>query len=122
MLTKVNVIQIRTFQHKTERIEKEPICLVCPMISDRFNITLNAAAVNNLYISFPKPASDAFPITNPCLQNCSGGSSRILGAPEMRNFTCIFLKISQNEPKIRLLKKKRINIFNYERNFQIEIS
>ena len=48
---------------KTERPEKEPICLVCPMMSDRFNMTLNPAAVNISYISFPKPASDAFPNT-----------------------------------------------------------
>ena len=91
---------MRTFKHKTERIEKEPICLVCPMISERFNITLNAAAVNNLYISFPKPASDAFPITNPCLQNCSGGSSRILGAPEIRKFNYNFPHSSvKKDPK-----------------------
>lgn len=54
------------------------------MISERFNMILNPAAVNILYISFPNPASDAFPITKPCLQNCSGGSSRTLGAPNTR--------------------------------------
>lgn len=64
-----------------ERIEIEPICLVCPIISDRFKITVNAAAVRILYISFPKPASDAFAITNLCLQNSSGGRLRILAAP-----------------------------------------
>lgn len=68
---------------KKGRREKGPICLVCPMISDRFNMILNPAAVNILYISFPKPASDAFPNTKPCLQNCSGGSPRTLGAPEI---------------------------------------
>lgn len=55
------------------------------MISDRFNIILSVAAVKILYISFPKPASDAFPITKPCLQNCSGGSPRTLDAPEMES-------------------------------------
>lgn len=52
------------------------------MIKDRFNIILNAAAFKILYISLPKPASDAFPKTKPCLQNCSGGRLRILEAPE----------------------------------------
>lgn len=74
---------------KKERHEKGPICLVCPMISDRFNMTLIPAAVNILYISFPKPASDAFPNTKPCLQNCSGGSPRTLGAPEIRKHMLI---------------------------------
>ena len=53
------------------------------MMSERFNIILNAAEVKILYISFPKPACDALPITKPCLQNCSGGSSRTLEAPEI---------------------------------------
>lgn len=52
------------------------------MISERFSITLNAAAVKILYISFPKPASDAFANTKPCLQNCSAGRSRTLETPE----------------------------------------
>lgn len=63
-------------------LEKEPICLVCPMIRDRFNIILNAAAFKILYISFPRPASDAFPKTKPCKQNCFGGRSRTLEAPK----------------------------------------
>lgn len=51
------------------------------MIRDRFSITLNAAAVKILYISFPNPASDALPITKPCLQNSPGGCSRTVAAP-----------------------------------------
>lgn len=51
------------------------------MIKDRFNIILNAAAVKILYISLPKPASDDFPITKPCLQNSCGDSPRTLAAP-----------------------------------------
>lgn len=65
-----------------ERLEREPICLDCPIINDRFNITLSAPAVKILYISLPKPASDALPNTKPCLQNFSGGSARTLEAPE----------------------------------------
>lgn len=61
--------------------EREVICLVWPMIKDRFKITLKAAADKILYISFPNPASDAFPITKPCLQNWWGGSSRTLAVP-----------------------------------------
>lgn len=64
-----------------ERLEREPICLDCPIINDRFNITLSAPAVKILYISLPKPASDAFPNTKPCLQNSSGGRDRTLEAP-----------------------------------------
>lgn len=56
--------------------------LVCPIIRDRFNITLSAAPVKILYISFPKPASDALPNTNPCLQNSLGESFLTLGAPD----------------------------------------
>ena len=51
------------------------------MIKDRFNIKLSAAAVKILYISLPKPASDDFPITKPCLQNSCGDSPRTLAAP-----------------------------------------
>lgn len=69
---------------QTERLEREPICLVCPIINDRFSITLSAAADSILYNSFPKPASDAFAITKPWLQNCSGGSSLTLEAPEIK--------------------------------------
>lgn len=71
-----------TISTEAERIVKEPICLVCPMIRERFNIMLNAAAFKILYISFPNPASDDFPKTKPCLQNCSGGRLRIAEAPE----------------------------------------
>lgn len=52
------------------------------MIKDRFSITLNAAAVKILYISFPNPASDAFAITKPCRQNWCGGNSRTLAPPD----------------------------------------
>lgn len=55
------------------------------MIKDRFSITLKAAAVKILYISFPKPASDALPITKPCRQNWCAGSSRTLAAPDKLN-------------------------------------
>jgi len=54
-----------TLKNEKERLGKEPICLVWPMIKDRFNIILSAAAVKTLYISFPKPASAVFPRTNP---------------------------------------------------------
>lgn len=63
---------------------KEPICLVCPIISDLFNMMLSAAAVKILYISFPNPASEALPITKPCLQNWSGGSKRTRDAPNVK--------------------------------------
>jgi len=75
---------------KKERLGKEPICLVWPMIKDRFNIILSAAADKSLYISFPKPASAVFPRTNPCLQNLSGGKSLTLEAPETKNFKVMF--------------------------------
>lgn len=91
LLSKMNM-----FDMITERLEKEPICLVCPIIRDRFNITLSAAPVKTLYISFPKPASDDFPITNPCLQNCSGGRPRTLEAPAVGyqhvSFSQLFFK------------------------------
>lgn len=77
---KIEIIRIQI-----ARLEKEPICLVCPIINDRFSITLSAAPVNILYISFPNPASDAFPRTKPCLQKISGGSSRTLEGPAMGN-------------------------------------
>lgn len=51
------------------------------MIKDRFNIILKAPAVKILYISFPNPASDAFPNTKPCLQNSWAGSILTLSAP-----------------------------------------
>jgi hypothetical protein len=54
------------------------------MIRDRFNMILSAAALNSLYISFPKPASAVLPRTNPWLQNCSGGKSLTLEAPETK--------------------------------------
>lgn len=67
-----------------KRIEIELTCLVCPIIKDRFSIILKAPAVRILYISFPKPASEALPKTKPCLQNCSGGRFRTLEAPKMK--------------------------------------
>lgn len=51
------------------------------MIKERFSITLSAAADKILYISFPKPASEAFPSTKPPWQNWSGGKPRTLAAP-----------------------------------------
>lgn len=82
---------------------EEPICLVCPIISDRFKITLSAAPVKTLYISLPKPASEAFPRTKPCLQNCSGGRFLTLAAPEVKQINIQRpTKLSPNKMSRRL--------------------
>lgn len=78
----------KTIYNETERLEKGPICLVCPTISDRFSIILNAAALKILYISLPKPACDALANTKPCRQNCLGGRFRTLVAPEIGMQEC----------------------------------